>query len=430
MSARHVTRALLLIAVAACSATPAPDPALRAATADARGELQRLIDTCASAAACPAVYLEAGIYTIQTPPPPRTVALLDVRVPLIGAPGGTTIRCVGDTGGLDWRCLQVRSAASLRRLRIETDLSSVAEQTHAIRVDGPAAGVVLADLSIDHPTAGGGDAIQIVGYSPDRLVTELEIGRVEVTRSSRSGIAIHSGLHRARLHHLAFSAIADQSIDGEGSGDTEDVTIDHVTDDRTGPTTTSIQVMSWTRLRITDAALTGGVDLYGCADCLIADSRISQARPTADAVLAIRKASPVVTVRDTTIERMPGAGAAPVVAVSRRIGSPRDVVLVDVSIVQHAPAVALHAIGVDGLRLSRVSIGYDGPPIVGRVDAVQVTGATDRVLIEDTRIGGAYRAAVLSASAGSLTVDRSWMPLGVRCEQTGPVVIDGAVGCP
>ena len=416
---------------------PARAVSVHAPDVDARGELQALIDVCAAAPLCPGVHLAPGVYTIVTPPAPRAVALLDVRVSLFGSPAGTVIRCVGDTAGLDWRCMQVRGGVAVRRLRIETSLVGVAEQSHVIRVDGPAAGVVLADLEIDHPTPGGGDAIQVVGYSPDRLITGLEVARVSVPRSSRSGIAIHSGLHSARLHHLVFGSISDQSIDGEGSGDTEDVAIDHVVDHRLGQTTTSIQVMGWTRLRLADVQLAGGVDLYGCTDCEISDAVIRQAAPTTNAVLTIRKTSPRVTVRSSTIERAASAGPGMVVAIAQRIGAPRDVALVDVQLIQHAPSVALQVVGVDGLSLERLAISYDGAPLaLTRTDAIQLTGGptvrTDRVSIVDSSIGGAYRAAILVAGqVGAVDVAGTWAPLGVRCEAAiGPVVVDGEPACP
>lgn len=487
---RQVMIALLML-VMGCSSPPSASVRQRSsvpcATArsfgavpddgmDDRVSLQAVLDACAGGT----VELESGTYSVVTPlrPTGRPIAMITVPPDTALEGGGvstTVIEFSGNNGGYDWRGLQLTSGDALRRLRLVSKFvaGTTVEQTHIARVDGPARGIVLADLSCSHPQNGSksGDCVQVVGYVPDKVVWDVDVGHVDFEASGRSGFGIHSGLHgtmrpdghwTTRVHDCHFGDIRDQPVDGEGSGDIDGMEIDHNVFDY--PVNiegaASIQIQSSSRIYIHDNKLNGrGIDMYGCDACVLEHNTVEQVAAGLPA-MQLRKKGAGVRFVDETYSRSAASGTGAVVIVAQKLTAPENVVFDHVRLTQHTPAPLVATLGVAGLEVTGSRLAYDGTGYVqgSRIDALSISGSgagispsctdnqvaseypgirTTRIRLADNSVSGPYRAtATVSGSycgTGAIEMLRnkaSGPQQGLRCEEvatgsgvTGPVTV-------
>ena len=428
--------------------------------ADDRAALQAALNACAGAT----LTLEAGRYDVITPPAPRPYAMLTLPAGLTlqGAGVSSVIAFSGDNSGGDWRGIQLGNHTLIQHLKLISDFTpgTTNEQTHIIRGDGPLTDVTVTDVVINHPahTSKSGDCIQFVGYppsdtSPDKRIWNANVHHVTFERCDRSGIAVHSGLHgtlvgghfTTRFNNNLFVGISDQDIDGEGSGDTDGVEIDHNTFQIPAnlESMIAIQIQASSHIHIHDNDLARGIDLYGCSSCELDHNIVTKTLAGTDPVVNLRKLSSNVVFHDETYTRAASAGPGVVLQVAQKIGAPDHITIADTQLIQHADAAALYTSGIVGLQLLRSTITYDGVNgVPGRIDGIVMNGSagdlgirsTDLHVI-DSVINGPYRAAIgISGSyegVGTLEVTRTHATgsvQGLRCENiatgagiTGPV---------
>lgn len=439
---------IITIVLTACAHQPAPRTAAQALAAspcllasaygaspaapDNRATLQAAIDAAVAAVKC--VQLEAGQYTVVTPPRPRAYWMLDDRggVEIRGVGDASVIAFAGDAQGYEWRGLQVGSGTHLHHLRLDaTGLSNTNEHSPIVRGDGPLTGLLVDHLTIDNPVRAtpGGDCIQLVGYGPDHRITDVDIGHVVFARCARSGIAMHSGVHNARVHDSDFKNDADQNGDQEGAGDLVDIEWDHNIF-RLAPGATTYLSLSFafaTNQHIHDNVIERAVDLYSCSSCVLEHNRITVSTPTGYPAVNITGLGSDVQLRDNLIERAASAGPGTALTVYWRGAgnAPANTTVADTAIVQHANGNPIQVSGVVGFGLSDSTVTYDGPT-ANVYSGVNFSGIGARVTdlhVSDTVFTGPLRAATRAGGyylgTGSLEISRVTSPLWLLCDAPG-----------
>lgn len=450
----HVAAKLAVTPRVTCARTPLEFGASPNDESDDRLTLQAWLNACAGTTAL----LPSGTWDVVTPPAPRPVAMLVLlaNTALEGLGLDVVIRFSGDNGRRDWTGIVPRGdGTSVSRVRLESAFTpgTTVEQTHLVRILGPVRGFRLSHFTCDHLTVGSksGDCVQFVGYSPDRLVHDVEVDHGLFLRSGRSGIAFHSGLRDARFHDNVFVSVSDQDIDGEGSGDVVGLEIDH--NEHRMPaapeSAISVQIQGATDLWMHDNVYRGrGVDLYGCQACRLDHNVVEQAMPGVAAV-SLRKTGSGTSFSDERYSRTAASGSLPLLQVSHKTSAPRDVSVRDSVMIHHAGSAMLFA-GILGVRINDVVVTYDGP--AGGADAVTVTGSgqaggvlcdgqtgirSTGIEVVDLSAVGPHRAVIGTSGSycgvGSLLVRRTRSSnaiQGLRCEGVatgagvaGPVVL-------
>ncbi len=389
-----------VFASAPCLVTARSLGALPDDAVDDRAALQALLTACAGKHA----KLEGGVYRIETPPGPRIRASLTMAENTTLSGLGQTmteLRFVGDNGKKDFVGIQAPSTSYIHHVRITNDfvVGSTAEQTHLIRVDGPATTIHFEYINCNHPERGTktGDCFQLVGYPPkpdgtqDKRIWDVEINNVVIEWSDRSGIAFHSGVHgrvlpnghySTRFHHIECGEVSDQCLDGEGGdGDTDHVEIDHLT--FTGNTSwprtglSSIQIQNSSNVWVHDNTLVS-IDIGGCNDCLFEDNKISLTMPLSPPAITFRKYGDNTTFRNERYERAVSAGIGTLMTVAQSFGVPTNVHIEDSKLIQHTDTAAILMTGIVGIHARGLSIKYDGtdgrPPKKG-IDAIGIFGS-------------------------------------------------------
>lgn len=212
----------------------------------------------------------------------------------------TTLAFTGDAGGADFEGLRVTgTGAKVRDLRIETGelAGETSEQTHAIRVWGPAADVQIQALSIDHPIREGrkgGDCIQLVSYPGGREIARARIADIDFLRCDRSGVAVHSGATDLDILDNRFWDTGNTDLDFEGTGSTSRVTIAwnrfHLSPGLHGVGAIQLQLVS--DVRVMGNTLEGrGIDVYQSDDVRIDHNDIVLTQATGAPVIAVTKDS-------------------------------------------------------------------------------------------------------------------------------------------
>lgn len=445
---------------------------------DDRVALQAALDACLSTE----IKLEDGLYNVVTPNPRPAgmYAMLTMRpgTTLSGRNALTTIRFTGDNNRKDWRGIQYASNATVQGIRLESDFvpGSTVEQTHLASIVGPLTGAKFLHNVCSHPQNGSksGDCLQIVCYPPvnglpDKRCFDIEFGYNVVERSGRSGIAFHSGLNgtldpltghmTTRFHHNTFNCVSDQDVDGEGTGYTIGVEIDH---NVFGYGTTcgnesalAVQLQGAQNVWLHDNVSEGrGFELLGCDQCRLSDNKITQkAVGDGSFPVRLRNVSNNVVFDSETYTRDALAGVGPVITISAKDAAPRDITISNSKLIQHATGTLVTAVGIQGLALNHVQLEYDGT--ARQADGVNAIGSgqqgcpsgirADRTKLTDVVANGLFRA-VLSTTgsycgAGSFELQRvaSFGSLqGLRCENVtsgagvlGPVVyLDNALPPP
>lgn len=453
---------------------------------DDRAPLQAALIACGGTPDHPGkVQLEVGTYDVVTMPRPtgRPYAMLSGfdNVELVGrGPTQTTIRFSGDNGKRDWWGIQPGSHVVIREMRWVSDFvaGSTVEQTHIVRWMGPATDLRIGDIACYHPQNGSksGDCLQVVCYDPlpdgtgNKQCWDLDVGYTDFENTGRSGIAVHSGLHgrlkpdghwSTRFHDLHFGNISDQPIDGEGSGGTSGVEIDHIVADFPSNLESSFafDFQGWTDVHVHDNQLNGrGVNAYGCSLCFFEHNVITQNTPNSPAV-DLRKKSSDVRFISETYTRTENALVGPVVSVSQKLGAPDHVLFDHVKFTQRTNFPIISTIGLVGLVVTDSRLLYEGPYIdQSRADALSFIGSgsvldpscTDNLVPSDNPgvrttdlhvlnnvIAGNYRAtAIVSGSyCGTGYLEMSGNVVtgpkqGLRCENmavgsgvVGPIIL-------
>lgn len=317
--------------------------------------------------------LPAGVHEIDTPVSTvghrRPYAQLSLgNATLCGVGPETVLRFTGDAGGQDWHGIGLASG-SIRDLKIDTSaLTGTSEQTHAIRITGPATAPLIERVVIDHPDRGmpGGDGIQIVGYTGG-LVVNARVSGCTFLRCDRSGVAAHSGAHGLVVEDCQFLDVGDQDIDGEGSGDHRDWAIrgNEFRLSAAPQGDYAIQLHHIIGCIVADNRFYGrGIFVLDGSDVVIEGNSIVRATSASGVgVIEIDRAGRNVAIRDNTIIRTARAGLGYVIrAMPRDLSAPADMLIERNTLVQYASCDVISATAVDGLRLAGNTTLYAGWP--------------------------------------------------------------------
>lgn len=317
------------------------------------------------------VQLETGRYDVVTPPTPRTRQVLTTSPSgdlIYGVGRATLIAFTGATNSYDWRGIQLSDGTRIHDLSL-TNLDMVAttpnDQVPIMRLDGTGgtAGIEIDHIWIENPTLGG-DCIQFVCYDvvtpSDRRCWEIAVHDARFGNCSRSGIALHSGVHRYSIRDNVFADSWDQDIDGEGQGISDGEIADNAF--LRGPhaqSTIAVAPQNWKQLRMDHNRLDGrSLDAYGCEGCEFDHNTIIHTGAAAPALYA-RKNFLNVDIHHETYEN--SAAAAVIKIEQAGTVHPGAVRVRDSRIIQHYPTTAFASIGTVGLDLDHVEITYDGP---------------------------------------------------------------------
>lgn len=176
------------------------------------------------------------IDSIQAVPPARRPhMMLEAKGAQIYGDGpGTVLAFRGSTAGEDWEGISMTGAGSaLHDLSIDTEgISDTDEQTHAVKILGPATDAEISRVSFNHPIrpeGKSGDCVQVVGFDDGREIESVKISENDFAHCDRSGVGVHSGTTGLRILDNRFSDVGNTDLDFEGSGNTHGVLIQHNT---------------------------------------------------------------------------------------------------------------------------------------------------------------------------------------------------------
>jgi Right handed beta helix region len=407
-------------------------------------------------------YLPAGRYDIDsiqvTPPARRPPMMLDsVNAELFGDGPGTVLAFRGSTGGLDWEGIHMGGVGSaLHDLSITTGaISDTVEQTHAVKLTGPATDTEIARVSFNHPIRVGvksGDCIQLVGFNDGREIARVQIRENDFVHCDRSGIAVHSGTTQLEIVDNRFADVGNTDLDFEGSGDTSDVLIQRNTLTMSpGPHGVgAIQLQLIDHARVTDNVLDGrGIDVFQSDDIEIDHNTITLRQATGLPVISVGKDSARTRILDNSITREPSAGAGAVISAGPHgSGTPDHLEIGGNTLVQQTSFHVVSSSGLVGLYVRRNAISYSGA-LADEMWGVRALGSagtagtpgirTTDVRVEGNTFDGALRAALATsgANSGVGTVDTSGnvatgATFGIFCDNfasqggvTGPITSTG-----
>lgn len=377
--------------------------------------------------------LGPGVFDLPTPPRPRPYAMLTVAPGqlLCGTGPLTVLNFHGSAGLQDWRGVQL--AGEIRDLSIDTStLVDTSEQTHAIHVLGPAAGVRIHDLTINHPARGsqnGGDCIDAVGYAPASYVDDLSIRDVTFAHCDRAGVQIHGGARHLTIDRNSFVDTGDLDINTEPGHDSSDWLVTrnvfHASPNNQGGIAVAFDVITGARLIAN--TIERGVYLFGCKGCAVVGNTItaqsghSGNQGTIDAI----KGSNDLTIADNTITRVAGSDVGAVIHIGPH-GTERSsgVRITGNRLEQQTPTDVVYLEGVTDACIADNDVAYTA---TGKASGIRAMGSglatSEALTIVDNRFTGGLRSAVYVAGSanraaiGSLMAARNSgaMP-GLVCE--------------
>ncbi len=343
---------------------------------------------------------------------------------LYGDGPGTVLAFRGSTGGQDWEGIRMGGIGPmLHDLSITTGaISDTVEQTHVVKLLGPATDAEISRVSFHHPIRVGvksGDCVQLVGFNDGREIARVEIRDNDFVQCDRSGVAVHSGTTQLEIADNRFGAVGNTDLDFEGTGDTSDVLIQHNTFTMSpGPHGVgAIQLQLLDRVRVTDNVLDGrGIDVFQSDDVEIDRNTITLTQATATPVISVGKDSARTRILHNTITREESAGAGAVISAGPHgSGTPDHLEIDGNALVQRTSFHVISSSGLVGLYVRRNAISYSGE-LVDEMSGVRAlgSGGTDGIRTTDVRIDantfdGALRAAVRTSGSlsGVGTVDTS-----------------------
>lgn len=440
---------LAIIALAA-ACTPAVSsstslmqlPSCSTATPDDGVDDTTAIQSAIAARCC----LGAGVHDIDTPPQPpvgrRRYNMLTVATgqELCGAgAASTTIRFHGDGGNQDWRGIEM-TGGKLHDVTIETgELVGTVEQTHAVHVTGPAQGITISDVTINHPIRGmlpGGDCIDLVGY-PTALIRDVVVRDSVLAHCDRGGVQAHSGVVGLTVERVQFMDTGDLDINSEGSGASSIWTIANNTfagsSSNQGATAIALDLVD--NVVVVGNVMARGVYLYSCTHCSIVRNTIEQSSgATTAAVIEAIKASNELTIVDNTIRRIASQRTGPLIHIGPHgTGRSINVRVVSNVLEQQTPTDIALIEGMSGLRFDDNDAAYLAAPVAAAF-GVRILGSggefgtiAERISIVGNHFSGPLSAAVYVTGAGNRqgigSVHAAWNSsdtTGFRCgELTG-----------
>ena len=377
--------------------------------------------------ACREVIIDSGVWLITVESPTRRSIDLHSS---ITCRKGAQIRFAGDALGRDWVGLFIGpNQNDIRITGCEFDGNDVVgtnEHSPLIQVRGP-----NTNTRIDHnvfwypdvPSAKRGDCVQNIGYPENQYIENIRVDHNTFHECARVGVAFHSGT-RGRIDHNSFEDTGRAAdLDGEGSG-FNTLEIDH-NKVGIGPHTTSIlalNIQADSGHRIHDNVFNKGINLYGCADCELADNVVSFMQLSTGPVLGVYKNSPNLTSHDNAFSRDTSALPGFVVHVARKgLSSPASVVFQDDTLSQATQWTALQSLGIDGLKLDRCEVQTvaESWPLW---DAEGIGARTTNLEINNSIFGGSF--------ASAMTVSGSYQGTGtvIITDSTAVSNVQKAVG--
>jgi hypothetical protein len=369
-------------------------------------------------------HLPAGVYdinSIQATPP---VVLDASHAQLFGDGPGTVLAFRGSAGGRDWVGIGMTGPgpSSLHDLSITTGaVTDTVEQTHAVKITGPATDAEISHVSFNHPIRAtkAGDCVQLVGFIPDREIARVKIHDNDFVHCDRSGIAVHSGTTQLEIVNNRFGDVGNTDLDFEGTGDTSDVLIQHNTLTMSpGPHGVgAIQLQLVGAARVTDNVLNGrGIDVFQSDDVEIDHNAITLTQTTAAPVISVSKDSARTHILSNSITRDPSAGAGDVISAGPHgTGTPDHLEIDGNALVQRTSSNVVRTSGLVGLYVRDNAISYSGDlaNVMWGVLALGSAG-TDGIRTTDVRVeantfDGALRGAFATSGSysGVGTVDTS-----------------------
>jgi hypothetical protein len=373
-------------------------------------------------------HLPAGVYdidSIQVAPPGRRPAMMleASGARLYGDGPNTVLAFRGSAGGQDWVGIQMSGVGSaLHDLSINTAaISDTDEQTHAVKLMGPAADAEISRVSFNHPIREGksGDCVQLVGYDDGREIAGVKIREDDFLHCDRSGVGIHSGVTRLEIADNRFDDVGNTDLDFEGTGDTSDVLIQHNAFTMSpGPHgIAAIQLQLVDRARLTDNVLDGrGIDVYQSDDVEIDHNEITLTQATTAPVVSVGKDSARARILDNSITREASAGAGAVIGAGPHgTGTPDHLEIDGNTLLQRSSSHVVSANGLVGLYVRHNAIVYSGA-LANAMWGVWALGSagtygirTTDVQVEANTFSGALRGAVATSGSyfGAGTLDTS-----------------------
>jgi hypothetical protein len=382
---------------------------------DDRGAIQSALDSRGCA------YLPAGVYHVDsiqfTPPARPPPMMLDASGEELYGDGPRTVLAFrGSTGEQDWEGVRLGGAGStLHDLSITTGaITDTAEQTHAVKLLGPATDAAISRVSFSHPIRVGeksGDCVQVVGFNDGREIARVKIHDNDFVRCDRSGVAVHSGTTQLEIVDNRFEAVGNTDIDFEGTGDTSDVLIagNRITMSPGPHGVSAIQLQLVEGVRVTNNVLDGrGIDVFQSDDVEIDRNTITLTQATATPVISIAKDSARARIHDNSVTREASAGPGAVIdAGPHGSGTPDHLEIDDNTLVQRTSFHVISSSGLVGLHVRRNAIIYSGE-LADEMSGVRALGSggangirTTDVRVEANTFDGALRAAV--RTSGSLS---------------------------
>jgi hypothetical protein len=341
-----------------------------------------------------------GTISVLTPPMPRARQILTaprgLHVYGDGA-AATRLTFTGATNGYDWRGIQGACGMRMHDLRVDNPAvvaTTPNDQVPLIRFDGDGCtdSVEIDHMTFANPTLGG-DCMQFVGYDvttpTDRRIWNVSVHDSLFENCSRSGIAIHSGLHHCSIKDNRFLDTWDQDIDGE-SGGSHGLDDCEVADNLfvRGPhaqSAISMAPQDWSNAHIHHNRFDGrSLDVYGCQTCEQDHNVILNTMPGPPS-LYMRKNLVDVAIHHETYEH-PGPTLAAIVKIEQA-GSvhPINVTIRDSKFIQHAGTTSIAAIGVVGFYFEYNTVTYDGAVARMAMD-VQPSAGTYGVQTTDVHV--------------------------------------------
>jgi hypothetical protein len=376
-------------------------------------------------------YLPAGRYDIEMAPATasgrRPTMMLDAPgAQIFGDGPGTVLAFKGSAGFEDWEGIRLKGAGpALHDLTINTAaVTETAEQTHAVKVLGPASDVEISRVSFNHPIRVGksGDCVQLVGFNTvddKRPIARVKIRENDFLHCDRSGVGVHSGTTQLEIADNRFKDVGNTDLDFEGTGGTSDVLIQHNTFTMSpGPHGAgAIQLQLVERARLTENVFNGrGIDDFESDDVEIDHNQITLTQATTTPVIFVHKESSRTHILDNTITREPSAGDGDVIAASpHNSGTPDHLEIDGNALVQRTSSAVVNSSGLVGLYVRHNSISYSGAreDVMAGVLALGSAGTfgirTTDVRVEDNIFNGALHAAVATSGSnfGAGTLDTS-----------------------
>jgi hypothetical protein len=403
-------------------------------------------------------HLPAGVYDIDTiqvtPPARRPPMMLEAAgAQLYGDGPGTVLAFRGSAGGQDWEGIRMTGVGStLHDLSIATAaVGDTNEQSHAVKLIGPATDAEISRVSFDHPhrDTKSGDCVQLVGYNDGREISRVKIRDNDFVHCDRSGVGVHSGTTQLEIVDNRFDDVRNTDLDFEGTGDTSDVLIAHNTFTMyPGPHgLAAIQLQLIDRARVSDNVLNGrGIDVYQSDDVEIDGNKITLTQATTAPVVSVGKDSARTQILNNSITREQSAGAGAVIGAGPHgSGTPDHLEIDGNTLLQRTSFSVVSSSGLVGLYVRRNAIDYSGA-LANAMWGVLALGSagtygirTTDVHVEGNSFGGALRAAVATSGSyfGVGTLDTSHNvasgpTYGIFCDNyasqggvTGPITSTG-----